>query len=69
MLLPRSGRQPFTAAKLAIKVTAAGEAYVTTYHRLTLTEAKRIYRRALRRGALVRGLKEELAQLLAAPVT
>lgn len=61
--------QPFTAAKVAIKVTASGQAYLTTFHRLTRPEIKRIYRRALRRGALVRDLKKELAQLLAAPVT
>jgi hypothetical protein len=42
---------------------------VTTFHRLTVTEVRRIYRRALKRGALVRGLKKELAQLLAAPGT
>jgi hypothetical protein len=60
---------PFAAAKVAIKVTATRQAYVTTFHRLTVTEVRRIYRRALRRGALVRGLKKELAQLLAAPVT
>ena len=61
--------QPFMAAKVAIKVTVSRQAYLTTFHRLTLPETKRIYRRALRGGALARGLKQELAQLLAAPVT
>lgn len=60
---------PFMAAKVAIKLTATRQAYVTTFHRLTLPEVRRIDRRALRRGALLRDLKRELAQLLAAPVT
>lgn len=59
----------FTAAKLALKATSAGEVYLTTFHRLSLPEVKRVYRGAIRRGTLVRDLKIELARLLTAPVT
>ena len=61
--------QPFTAAKVAIKATADGKAYLSTFHRLTAQEARRLYRGAVRHGLLLRDLKKELARLLAAPIT
>lgn len=58
-----------TAAKLVLKATSKGEVYVSTLFKLDRLEVRRLYRRAVENGTLVRDLKNELTrQLLAAPV-
>jgi hypothetical protein len=57
------------AAKVALKATHAGEVYLTTFHRLSVPELRRMHRRAVKRGALIRDLKSELARQLTAPAS
>lgn len=47
-----------------IKATVREEVYVTLFHRSNLGEARRIYRRAAKRGEIIRDVEEQLARTL-----
>ena len=52
------GGEHFTFWRLALKGTARDEVFVTMFHRSHLKDARRLYRRAHRKGTLLRDHKE-----------
>jgi len=47
---------------ICLKVTQGEEVFMTMFHRFRLKEARRIYRRAQRRGELIRDHQNKLAR-------
>lgn len=56
--------QIFRLWRVCLKGVLPFEVYVTMFHRLHMKEARRLYRRAWRRGTLLRDHKNQLAQRL-----
>lgn len=57
-----SSAENFSLWRVCLKATHRGEVFVTLFHRLHMKEARRLYRRARRRGVLIRDHKDELAR-------
>lgn len=52
----------FKLWRVCLKATRHDEVFVTLFHRLHMKEARRLYRRTVKRGFLLREHKNELAQ-------
>ena len=54
----------FTLWRVCLKSTHRDEVFVTLFHRLHMKEARRLYRRTVKKGSLLREHKNELARRL-----
>jgi hypothetical protein len=57
-----TGSSDFKLWRVILKTTSRNEVFVTLFHRLDMKEARRLYRRARKKGALLRDHKNELAR-------
>ena len=57
-----TGSSKFKLWRVILKSTGRDEVFVTLFHRLDMKEARRLYRRAHKKGTLLRDHKNELAR-------